>query len=346
MLRASLFSMLLMTAGIAAAGDKPIELGAEQARLLGIRTASASAATHVSHDHLIGDVQLPLAGSAVVASPYAGRVLNVSADEGDSVSAGQVLAVIASRDYAEQRARLKSAEAELELANQQLARDEALLAAGVVAASRAEASRAARTRAAASVNALRASLESAPPASASTGSFALKAPVAGRVIERHVAPGAALAELEVAFVLAADSGWRLEVAVPLALTQHLDGKAVLRVGAVEAPVEGRGYSIDSATQTVHVRGRLPADSGLLPGQRVTAQLLLPAPANALAVPRGAITRFAGESRVFVQRAGGYELVPVTVVGDSGADSVVSGALTAGETVVVSGVSALKALLEE
>ncbi len=347
MLRARFFLVLLALAGPAVAvSDKPIVLGAEQARLLGVSTAPAVTARHVTYDQLIGEVQLPLAGSAVVTSPYAGRVLSVAVDEGDAVTAGQRLAVIASRDYAEQHALLTSAEAELELATQQLARDQALLDAGIIAATRAEASRAARKRASANVSALRAGVDGLAPGGVGAGSFTLTAPLAGRVITRHVTPGAALAELEVAFVIAADNGWRLEVAVPLKLAQALDDHAALRVGAIEAGVEGRGYSIDSATQTVHVRARLPANSGLLPGQRVTAQLLLPAPPASLAVPRSAVTRVAEQSYVFVQRASGYVCLPVSVVGDSGAHSVVSGALVDGDTVVVGGVSALKALLED
>ena len=66
MLRARFFLVLLALAGPAVAvSDKPIVLGAEQARLLGVSTAPAVTARHVTYDQLIGEVQLPLAGSAL-----------------------------------------------------------------------------------------------------------------------------------------------------------------------------------------------------------------------------------------------------------------------------------------
>ena len=346
MLRASILTLPLLLMSALAAAEQAISLSAEQARLLGIATAPANAAEHIGYDALSGEVQLPLAGSAAVATPYAGRVLKVEVDEGDVVSAGQRLALVASHDYAAQRAQLLRAESALALARKQAARDQALLDAGVIAASRVEASAAARTAAEADLAALRATVGTLPAASAGPGSFALLAPLAGRVVERHVSAGAALEELAVAFVIAADSGWRLEVAVPMALAHDVGSGASLRVGNIIAPVDGRGVRIDTATQTVHVRATLPPDSALAPGQRVSAELLLPAPPDALAVPRAAITRVGDEASVFVQQPSGFERVPVTLHGDLGASSVVSGKLKVGDAVVVNGVSSLKALQAE
>lgn len=347
MLRVSLFTAFLMTwvAATAAMPDQAIVLAVEQARLLGIATTPAVAATHLGHDNLIGKVQLPLAGSAAVATPYAGRVLSVAVDEGDRVSAGQGLAVLVSRDYAEQRARLLRGVVDLELLRKQAIRDQALHDAGIIPATRIEASRAALESAEGDLVALRATVGTLPPAGGAD-SFALKAPIAGRIVARHITPGAALDELALAFVIAADNGWQLNVAVPLKLAQAIDSGASLRLGAIEVPIAGRSFSIDSATQSIQVRAQLPADSGLAPGQRVTVRLLLPAPAGALGVPRAALTRVAEQAYLFVQRSTGFVWLPVAVLGESGEQSVVSGELAVGEAVVSSGVSALKALLED
>jgi len=343
MLRALL--LFVLTSSTLAA-DEPVAVTPDQARLLGVATAPVTAAAALIHDGLIGEVQLPLAGSAAVATPYAGRVLAIDVDEGDRVSIGQRLALLASREYADDRARLVRGESDLELARQQATRDEALLAAGIIPAARVEASRAARRSAEAELAALRATVGQLPAASAGAASFALNAPLAGRVVARHIEPGAALDSLAVAFVIATEDAWRLEVGVPLKLAARIGPGASLRVGAIEAAIAGRGMQIDTATQTVHVRAVLPAGSGLLPGQRVSASLVLPAPAQALGVPRAALSRVAEQAHVFVQREAGYVWLPVTVLGESGTQSVVSGELMVGEAVVTSGVSALKALLED
>ncbi len=347
MQRVGLFTALLMTWVVATAAEpeRIIELPDQQARLLGIATAAAVAVTHLGHDNLIGEVQLPLAGSAAVATPYAGRVLSVAVDEGDRVSAGQGLAVLASRDYAEQRARLQRGAVDLELLRKQATRDQALHDAGIIPDTRLETSRAALASAVADMAALRATVGTLLPASGAD-SFTLKAPIAGRIVARHVTPGAALDELALAFVIASDNGWRLNVAVPFKLAQDLDSGASLRVGAIEVPIAGRSFSIDSATQSIQVRAQLPADSGLAPGQRVTVSLLLPAPAGAVGVPRAALTRVAEQAYLFVQRSSGYAWLPVAVLGESGEQSVVSGELAVGEAVVSRGVSALKALLAD
>jgi biotin carboxyl carrier protein len=55
---------------------------------LGIRAAPTSVATVLEVANLSAEVQLPVAGIAAVAAPYAGRVLRVEVDEGDAVRRG------------------------------------------------------------------------------------------------------------------------------------------------------------------------------------------------------------------------------------------------------------------
>ncbi|MBX9607303.1 MAG: efflux RND transporter periplasmic adaptor subunit, partial [Gammaproteobacteria bacterium] len=91
---------------------------------------------------------------------------------------------------------------------------------------------------------------------------------------------------------------------------------------------------------------LPAGSGLAPGQQLTVTLNLPAPADARAVPRAAVSRVAEQAYVFVARDTRFLWTPVEVLGESGAHSVIRGPLEQGERVVVSGIAALKAQLAD
>ncbi len=331
---------------LAAPAVQTIELDARQVSLMALRTTPATAATALVVDGLLGNVELPLEGTVAVASQYAGRVASVHVDEGDRVEQGQVLAVVSSRDYAQERARAVRLEAEAGVARQQAARDRTLAAEGIVPASRAAASAAASHALDAELNALRAVTNRFETARGDDAGFMLKAPQAGIVVARHVAAGEALEALATAFVLAAGTAWRLEVKVPVALAPHIGAGAVLRVGEVETPVAGRGVALDTHTQTLSVRGLLPPDSGYVPGQQVSASLALPAPAGAIGVPRAAIVRTGAAARVFVADGTRFRAVPVEVLGESGSLAVVSGALAPGAQVVVAGTSALKALLED
>lgn len=347
MRRTFLFALLWAVAAARAAdGPRSVTLATEQQRLLGISTAAVDAARTLSTSGLVATVQLPLAGTAAVASPYAGRALTVAVDEGDTVTAGQVLATIASREYAEARAALTGKQAELELARRVEARDAELLAAGVIPAARAEASRAARATAAADLGALAATVGDVTPAPNAQAAFRLLAPVGGRVVERRIAVGEALDALAVAFVVTGDESWRLEAQVPLALAAAIGEGATLAVGEWTVPISGRALGVDPSTQRLRVRAALPAGSGLAPGQQLTVTLNLPAPADARAVPRDAVSRVAEQAYVFVARDTRFLWTPVEVLGESGALSVIRGPLEQGERVVVSGIAALKAQLAD
>lgn len=312
----------------------------------GVRTAPARAASAIAVDGLLGSVELPLDGTVAVASPYAGRVASIAVDEGARVTEGETLAVVTSREYADERARMTRLEAELGVARQQAARDETLAAEGIVPGSRAAASAAAQRGLEAELAALRAVAGRFDAAPGEPAGFLLKAPRAGVVVARHVSPGGPLDALATAFVLASSTAWRLEVRVPVALAASITPAATLRIGATEVPVAGRGLALDAHTQTVTVRARLPEDSGLVPGQQVTATLAMPAPADAVAVPRAALVRRGEAVHVFVAAEGDFRPVHVTLLGESGGEAVVRGELAAGAAVVVEGTSTLKSRIED
>ncbi len=339
-------AVALATWALAATAIPVIELDARQVELLALRTTPATAATALAVDGLLGSIELPLEGTVAVASQYAGRVASVHVDEGDRVEQGQVLAVVSSRDYAQERARATRLEAEVGVARQQAERDRTLAAEGIVPASRAASSAATSRALEAELNALRAVTDRLEAARGDAAGFVLQAPRAGVVVARHVVAGAALEALATAFVIASGTAWRLEVKVPVGVASSIGAGAVLRVGEVEVEVTGRGLALDAHTQTVMVRGLLPPDSGYVPGQQVSATLALPAPTGAISVPRAAIVRTGESARVFVAEGTRFRAIPIEVLGESGSFAVVTGAVAPGAQVVVAGTSALKGLLED
>lgn len=330
-----------------AAASKAVTLTPAQQEALGIDASPAAPASSIAFDKLLGSVTLPLAGTTVIASPYAGRIARLDVDEGERVTQGQRLAVVDSRDFADDRARLAELDSRAGVAHQQAARDRLLVQEGILARARATESAATAQQLDATRRALAATL-GAVTAAGTGGTFAsfeLRAPHDGIVVQRHVLTGERVDALAPAFVLATSTAWRVEVHVPVALVPRLGDAARLQIGELEVPITGRGLALDEQTQTVIVRGVLPPDSGYVPGQQVVASLHLPAPSGAVQVPRSALLHGPDGATLFVRRADGFQSIAVTVLSENPEVAVVEGAVAAGDAVVAKGTSALKSLLE-
>ena len=349
--RPALPSALLLLAFVCmdamAAAPAAIRLPAEQARALGVRNAPVVAATGIPLEQLPATVEPALERSVVVTMPYAGTVTRVLAVEGSEVAAGTVLARVQSRERMLLEAEAARAASQAHLATRQARRDAELLAEGIVPAARAEGSRAQQEQASDAQAQLARALALAPAVKGGLpGEYELRAPLAGHVLERKVVPGQALEAMAAAFVVADTTFLDVVIRAPAAARARLAVGQRASIGGVAASgrVSAVGSAVDAASQTVPVRARFDADAGLVPGQPVAVTLELPAPKDALALPRGALARVGRDAVVFVTTAEGYRVVAVQVLGESATQVVVSGQLAAGAVVAVAGSSALKALL--
>src|SRR5262249_12409645 len=123
-------------------------------------------------------------------SAFSGRVTEVVAQPGQRVAAGAVLARIASSEYAKAESDAHKAASKLRLADRTLARVRDLQEHGAAAMKElevAEAEQAAARSESQRANARLAAYGS--PGDAVDGSFALRAPIAGVVVERNLSPG-------------------------------------------------------------------------------------------------------------------------------------------------------------
>lgn len=318
-------------------------LTSAQKQALDIRTGTAQPAAHVPLDGLPARVSVPLTGSAVVTAPYEGVVVELLAREGQTVKQGQPLARVRSREAMTLGADLAAAQGEYRVASAQAERDRQLLAEGIIPAARAQADEARRAAAAARLHELQAARATAP-AGAVPGTYELRAPIAGRVLERSLQLGEPVAMFAKAYVLAAGSQVMLEMQVPSRDMATLrPGLTVQVAGGAEGRVSEIGGAVDPASQTVRVRAEV--DGGrLLVGQQTRATLLLPAPAGAVRVPSEAVVERQGQAWVYVARGGGYVAVPVQRLAQTtGGESVVLGPVAAGSKLVVRGAARLDAM---
>lgn len=132
-----------------------------------------------------------------VSSPFAGRVAEILVQPGTTVAAGQPLALLSSPDFGAAQADARKAAADAALASKGLARQRELYGAGIVAQKDLEQAQAEAARASAELQRAQAALrqvggELGKPGAVGVGApdrFALRAPIAGLVVERNLNPG-------------------------------------------------------------------------------------------------------------------------------------------------------------
>ncbi len=301
-----------------------------------------------------------------------GRVLRIPVDLGARVAKGDVLVTIESVDLGRAREDLVRELSSLRVARQAHERAKALVEAKAISASefqsregdylakRSAAEAAERTLhllgdSQEQVDRLRARVEAGgafhdPEAGAS---LSLRAPFAGRVIDRKVTPGALFEALQPLLTLADLSKvWVFLQAYEKDLALLHEGVAVtIRTEAypqeaLKGKVDFLDSVVDGATRTVRVRASVRnREEKLRPGMFVKAQVDVPQSyegKTVLAVPQSALQSLEGRTTVFVQSEPGVFGRRLVETGHSfeGFTEVYSG-IRAGDVVVTEGSFVLK-----
>lgn len=270
-------------------------------------------------------------------SQLAGSLLGVMVEEGDAVRAGTTLARIDSREL---EAQLTSARAALEVSERAAGRAEQLRAQEIITVAEYERDKAAHAAAQASFDQLRTRI----------GYAAVRSPLAGVVLQKHVEMGDVVAAQTELFTIGDIS----TLVVRLAISE-LDVIA-LQVGdtvdvALDAvpgrPLPGRIRRIfpsgDPTTRLVPVEVALQGTAArdARPGFLARVRFRLDPRDNVLLVPQGALVQDAGGSAAFVIAQGRAARRPVRH-GDTyqGRVEIIDG-LTAGDTVAVAGNTMLR-----
>jgi membrane fusion protein (multidrug efflux system) len=287
---------------------------------------------------------------ADVRAEAGGQVLEVSAELGQQVEKGQVLARIEAAAQGDAlrsaRAAVRSARENLTVAKRQAERTRALVAAGALAERDLETAQSAAVAAEASLG-----QAVAQEASARTqlGNTTVRAPMEGAISQAPVHTGDVVAPGAPLFTIIDPSSMRLEASVPS------DNLASLRVGT-PVSFSVRGYprqlfrgtiervapAADPTTRQIPILVGIPNESGVLVAGLFAEGRLVGASREALVVPAAAIDT-SGESPTATRvRDGVVERVSVQVgVEDAASElvEVVSG-LAPGDTVLLRNARAL------
>jgi len=279
---------------------------------------------------------LAAAEETELASETEGQVIAVEADLGDRVAAGQVLARFRS-DVLE--AQLREAEAAFDKASADEVRAKPLRDDGVIAVQEYERVRTEREVTRARRDRLRIEVERA----------ALRAPFAGSVSARLASVGDYVRPGVVVFRLVQDDPLKFRGDVPERDIPALQVGQTLRVAVDAYPGETFlgtiarvGAASDPTARSLAFEGEVPnADHRLRPGFFGRGEVLIKRDERGLAVPRAAVSMFAGVTKVFVVEDGVAHERPVTLGSDLGDGWVeIASGLPRGVDVATSGLSRL------
>jgi cobalt-zinc-cadmium efflux system membrane fusion protein len=311
---------------------------------------------------LSGEVQLDETRTVHVASPLTGLITRSSISQGTKVEAGSPLFEVDSPEVAEAKADYLKAVAGLDLARKAAEREARLYARKVAALVEVQEAEARRTEAetetaAARGRLLRLGLTKAEieAISAQGGTAALdglvviRAARAGTVIEGHAAPGEhAEAGKELLTISDLGSVW------VLADVKESELAAVTGVPGGEARIEALGRTFTGRLDTVSGRmseetrtakARFSVENSevlLKPGMFVSVRVALPAPGEALVVPKVAVLADAGRTFVFTHKEGDFWVRrPVTLGARFDELVEITSGLTAEQRIITDGSFLLK-----
>lgn len=325
-----------------------MEAGRIAASGLSVQTVSATglAAEIVAQ----ATVEAAPGAQAVLTARAAGSVSRINKRLGEPVRAGEVLALVESREAAQIAAARSVAAAKADLAAKALARERHLYEQRVSARQDLEAAQAedasARAEALSAAAAVRAADVSRD------GRYVMvTSPITGRVTSAPASVGAFVQPETELFRVADASQLQVEASVTAADARRIrpGDSAVLELNdgaTASAIVRSVTPGVDETTRAATVVLTLTGGQGLLqPGQAVRAQITArQSLTQGIVVPEEAVQTWEGQDVVFVRTQKGFVARPVLVGARAAGRVEVASGLRAGESIVVKNAFLLKAEL--
>lgn len=347
-----------------AIADEEVKLSSAQIDLIGLKTAVAEHKVLTKEISLNGEVTPDQDKTLQILPKAGGVIVEVRKSLGDDVKANDWLAIIESQEIPSTSAAYLVARSKVELAQQQLQRDEKLWKKSVISEETYLTSKQAATEATVQLRAAGEKLallgidptkltSTAPPATSAR--VPVVAPMDGTIIEKKVAVGDQVTEQTPLFRLAnLDKVWVIASAFERDMGKLAVGQsATVRLRAYpERTFRGKvtwvSRVVDERTRTLAVRVELDNHDRLLkPGSFARVIISIPMRKSAVSIPAGSVQRHDNSQIVFVDAGNGvYKLRKVTTSLRAGGDVEITSGLKAGERVVTDGSFILKSELEK
>lgn len=334
-----------------------LKLSVEDAQRAGIEVETLASLAFADSITVTATVRPNQDRIARVAPRVEGRITSVSAKLGETVRAGQSLAVLDSLAIGEAQSSLQQAQSQQRVAQADFKRAESLNAEEIIPQREFLKAKSELEKASAELRAAQDKLRllggSAQAGGAATSTFSLNAPLAGTIVQKTAIVGELGTPAEPLFTVADLS----RVWIEANLTE--DTLSKIRVGA-EAAVTVNAYPgeqfkgrvtyvaslLDKDSRTVPARIEVDnADGRLKPEMFATATINTNgAKREALSVPDAAILLLQGQPTIFVAKGDGFESRAIEPGEKLSGRTVIKSGVAAGEKVVTQGAYALKARL--
>lgn len=299
--------------------QEKITLTPEQIAVAGIKSEVAAPAALATSAQFPGEIKFNADRTAHVVPRMAGVVQSVSADLGQQVKKGELLAVLSSSALSELRSEWLAAAKRRDLAAQTHRRELRLWQEKVSAEQDYQAARTALQEADIAVQNAQQKLRTvgAEPRSTDLGSLEIRAPFDGVVVEKHIALGEALPDNASIFTLSdLRTVWAEFVIAPKDLQDVRVGEAAsvssaAFAGKAEGTVSYIGSLLGQQTRTATARVTLEnPDMAWRPGLFVSVDVVTRMSDAAVTVAADAVQTVDNEPTVFVEVPGGFLVQPV------------------------------------
>ncbi|HTI67002.1 MAG TPA: efflux RND transporter periplasmic adaptor subunit [Caulobacteraceae bacterium] len=318
----------------------------------GIKVEAAS--TGGLNDEILASATVAAApdGQAVLTAHAQGAVTRIYKQLGDPVRAGEIVALVESREAASIAAERSVAAAKAALARQVLTRELRLFEQRVSPRQDVERAQAESTAAAAEVRRAQAAAGAARVA-ADGRSVMVTSPIGGRITSAPAALGAFIQSETELFRVADPQRIQVQAAVPAAEAQRIvpgDPAFVEVPGgrSLAATVRAVTPTLNAETRAATVVLTLASLDGLQPGQLVRARIR---PRSAtlrtgVVVADEAVQSIGGRDAVFVRTPEGFRVQSVTLGSRGGGRAEIAAGLNGGQMVATRNAFLLKAELEK
>jgi cobalt-zinc-cadmium efflux system membrane fusion protein len=294
-----------------------------------------------------GTVTAPPNSEAIIVARAAGNISRILRQLGDTVRAGETLALVDSEEAAAMAASRRVAGAKLELARKSHARESSLVEQGVAPRQDLEAAQSALALAEAEAQRA-ASVALAAHVTADGRAAAVVSPIAGKITVHAAALGGYAQPQTELFRVAGAGPVQVEAAVPATDIAHIaaGGQATITAAGgepVAATVRSVTPTVNGGTRAATVVLSPAAGArGLVVGAGVQARLQVMGGGAGLLVPEDAVQSIDGRDVLFVRTGDGFRARPVLVGPRSrGMAQIVSG-VRAGERIATRNAFLVKA----
>lgn len=332
-----------------------VQLTDAQMAAEGVKVAALAEAPLNQHIALTATIQANQDRLAHVAPRIAGRVARATANLGDRVKSGQVLAVLDSLEMGEAHSAYLKARTQAQLARSTFERAQSLNEQEIISQKEFLAARAEHETALSELKAAEDKLRLLgvrPGAStgAAISTFPLTSPFAGTVIEKDAVLGElyepsksmyTVADLSTVWILAnvyEKDLARLRVGAPATVTVSAYPDITFK-----GTLTYIGGVLDKDTRTLQARIEVRNPDALLkPEMFATASVETTQAGRGLSVPSEAIVLIEGQPTLFIREGDGFHPRTVALGGRHADQTEIRGGVKPGEQVVVAGTYALKA----